>query len=98
MAGVWFFDRLLRLICIVACGPYWVTVTALGDEYMRVDVAGVRWGGEPGQHVYVYFPVLTPLWPWENHSFSVIPSGLLPAPSLDSTEADSTDEKSPLPH
>ena len=36
-------------------------------------------GSEPGKHVYVYFPTINPLRPWENHPFSVLPTALLQA-------------------
>jgi hypothetical protein len=53
-------------------------VTELGDGgYLKIVVPGIRWGSEPGKHVYVYFPSVNPLRPWENHPFSVLPTTLL---------------------
>ncbi|KAJ5711102.1 hypothetical protein N7488_005258 [Penicillium malachiteum] len=76
-AGVWFFDRLARIARIVICGPRRATVTEIGEGYLWIDVAGIRWGCDPGKHVYVYSPTLNPLRPWENHTFSVLPTALL---------------------
>jgi hypothetical protein len=53
-------------------------VTELGDgSYLKIVIPGIRWGSEPGKHVYVYFPTINPLRPWENHPFSVLPTILL---------------------
>jgi hypothetical protein len=61
-------------------------VTDVGEDFVRVDIEGVRWGNTPGQHTYVYFPTLNPLRPWENHPFSVMPSSLLaPSPTVTTT-------------
>ena len=76
-AAVWFFDRLMRVFRIIAVGPQHAQVSSVGDEYVRIDIAGVRWGLEPGKHVYCYFPALTPWRPWENHPFSILPTPLL---------------------
>ena len=75
--AVWFFDRLLRIVRMVVVGPRRAQVTELGDGYVRIDIPGIRWGTEPGKHVYVYFPTLKPLQPWENHPFSVLPTAML---------------------
>jgi predicted ferric reductase len=75
--AVWFFDRLLRIVRMVRVGSRHAKVTEIGDGYVRVDISRVRWGSSPGQKVYVYFPSLNPLRPWENHPFSVLPSSLL---------------------
>ena len=75
--AVWFFDRLARLGRILKTGLSRAKVTDLGGGYVRVDIAGIRWGFEPGKHVYVYFPKLNPLRPWENHPFSILPTALL---------------------
>lgn len=79
VSAVWAFDRLARIARIVGVGPRRATVTALGDaaEYVRIDIPGVRWGLEPGKHAYFYFPTLSPLRPWENHPFSILPTALL---------------------
>ncbi|KAF4624715.1 hypothetical protein G7Y89_g13456 [Cudoniella acicularis] len=72
--AVWFFDRLARVGRILKKGVRRSKVTDLGGGYVRIDVAGIRWGSEPGKHVYAYFPTLTPLRPWENHPFSILPT------------------------
>lgn len=56
-------------------------VTELGDDIVRVEIEGVRWGATPGQHAYVYFPTLNPLRPWENHPFSLLSSAILHPPA-----------------
>ncbi|KAK3386492.1 ferric reductase-like transmembrane component [Podospora didyma] len=77
-AAVWFFDRLVRVGRVVRWGPQKARVTEVGDDYLRVDIAGVRWGSmEPGRHVFAYFPTVRPWTPWENHPFSVVPTSLL---------------------
>ena len=77
MAGVWFFDRLARVVRILTCGPRRANVTEIGDSYFRIDVPGISWGYEPGKHVYLYLPTLNKTRPWENHPFSVLPTALL---------------------
>ena len=97
--AVWLFDRLARLGRIVITGARRANVTDLGGGYVRVDVVGIRWGSEPGKHVYTFFPTLNPLRPWENHPFSVLQTALLrpscPSQSLDTlsrtVESDHTD-------
>ncbi|KAK6499855.1 hypothetical protein TWF481_010212 [Arthrobotrys musiformis] len=80
--GIWVFDRLMRIVRItMAGGPKRAKVTELSDEYVRIDVPGIRWGAEPGKHVYVYLPTLHPLKPWENHPFSVLQTAMLDAPT-----------------
>ncbi|KAI9788357.1 MAG: hypothetical protein M1816_006960 [Peltula sp. TS41687] len=75
--AVWFFDRLVRVARILKNGLRRAKVTDLGGGYIRVDVNGIRWGLEPGNHVYACFPTLMPLRPWENHPFSVVPTAFL---------------------
>ena len=75
--AVWFFDRVARLGRILKTGIRRAKVIDLGGGYVRVDVVGIRWGFEPGKHVYAYFPMLNPLRPWENHPFSILPTALL---------------------
>jgi hypothetical protein len=75
--AVWFFDRLVRVGRVLRSGVRKSKVTDLGGGYIRVDIPGIRWGVEPGKHVYMYFPTLTPLRPWENHPFSIIPTPIL---------------------
>ncbi|KAF2098869.1 hypothetical protein NA57DRAFT_76105 [Rhizodiscina lignyota] len=77
VSAVWFFDRLMRVARVLIAGPRRAKVTQLGERYVRIDVPGIRWGSEPGKHVYIYFPTLNPLRPWENHPFSVLPTALL---------------------
>lgn len=78
--AVWFFDRVLRVGRILKTGPRHASVTDVGEDHVRVDVAGVRWGAAPGKHAYLYFPTLNPLRPWENHPFSVLPTSLFHSP------------------
>ncbi|KAK4152989.1 hypothetical protein C8A00DRAFT_34320, partial [Chaetomidium leptoderma] len=78
--ALWFLDRLGRVARIVIVGLRRATVTELSDSYVRIDIPGVRWGSEPGKQVYVYFPTLHPLRPWENHPFSVPSTPLLHLP------------------
>jgi hypothetical protein len=77
MCALWFFDRLGRAARIAMIGFRRAKVTELGEGYVRIDIPGVRWGSDPGKHVYVYFPTLHPLRPWENHPFSVLSTPLL---------------------
>lgn len=77
--AVWFFDRLVRVLRVLRVGARRAEVTDLGDGYVRIDVRDVHWGVVPGQKVYVYFPSLNRLRPWENHPFSVVPTSLLSA-------------------
>ncbi|KAN0117693.1 Ferric reductase like transmembrane component domain containing protein [Hyaloscypha variabilis] len=80
MASLWFFDRVARVARVAMVGLRRAKVTELGDGgYLKITVPGIRWGSEPGKHVYVYFPTINPLRPWENHSFSVLPTALLQA-------------------
>ncbi|KAF6842788.1 ferric reductase transmembrane component 4 [Colletotrichum musicola] len=78
--AVWFFDRVVRVLRVLKVGVRRSRVTEMGDGYVRIDVQDVRWGMVPGQKVYVYFPSLNRLRPWENHPFSVVPTSLLSAP------------------
>ena len=75
--AAWGFDRFARVGRVLIVGVRRAKVTDLGGGYVRVDVAGIRWGSEPGKHVYAYFPTLNPVRPWENHPFSVLPTALL---------------------
>ncbi|KAF2105540.1 ferric reductase like transmembrane component-domain-containing protein [Lophiotrema nucula] len=81
VCGLWFADRLLRLARVAMVGARRAQVTELTESYVRIDVPGVRWDSEPGKHVYVYFPTLNPLRPWENHPFSVLSTPLLHPPT-----------------
>ncbi|KAL2760291.1 hypothetical protein ACRALDRAFT_1059855 [Sodiomyces alcalophilus JCM 7366] len=85
--AVWFFDRLVRVGRILKAGVRYAKVTDIGDNHVRVDVEGIRWGAAPGKHAYVYFPTLNPLRPWENHPFSVLPTSLFHATHQPGTEA-----------
>jgi hypothetical protein len=76
-SAVWFLDRIGRIARLVGIGPRRAKVTDLGGDYLRIDISAVRWGADPGKHVYVYFPTLRPMRFWENHPFSVLPTHLL---------------------
>ncbi|KAI9770291.1 MAG: hypothetical protein M1840_003450 [Geoglossum simile] len=75
--AVWFFDRLVRVLRILKAGVRRAKVANISDGFVRVDVEGIRWGAMPGRHVFVYFPTLSPLRPWENHPFSLLPTEML---------------------
>lgn len=77
ISAIWMFDRLGRALRIAIAGPRRAKVTVLSQDYVRIDIPGIRWGSDPGRHVYVYFPTLHPLRPWENHPFSVLQSARL---------------------
>lgn len=83
VSAVWAFDRVARIVRVLNTGPRRAVVTELGGNingeaaYVRFDIPGVRWGLEPGNHAYFYFPTLHPLRPWENHPFSLLPTALL---------------------
>ena len=89
--AVWFFDRAARLARILTNGIHRAHITDLGEGYVRIDIAGIRWGPEPGKHVYVYFPTLNRWRPWENHPFSILPTTIL-QPSHRSLCSDSSDQ------
>ncbi|KAM0304808.1 hypothetical protein ACHAPM_002923 [Fusarium culmorum] len=72
--AIWFFERLVRVVRVVRLGILRSKVKDIGSGYVRIDIPHVRWGLDPGKHVFVYFPTLAPLRPWENHPFSVIPT------------------------
>jgi hypothetical protein len=74
--AVWFFDRLARLARIIKAGILRAQVTDIGSSLVRIDVPGIRYSA-PGHHVYLYFPTLRPLRPWENHPFSIVPTAML---------------------
>jgi predicted ferric reductase len=74
--AVWFSDRLARLARILKTGIRRAKVTDIGPSIVRVDIPGIR-GVAPGRAVYVYFPTLHPLRPWENHPFSMVPTAFL---------------------
>lgn len=75
--AVWFFDRLARVARILKTGVRRAKTTAIGSDIFRIDVPGIRWANTSGNCVYVYFPTLVPLRPWENHPFSMIPTSAL---------------------
>ena len=77
ISAIWMFDRLGRVLRIAIAGPRRAKVTALNEGYIRIDIPGIRWGCQPGKHVYVYFPTLHPFTPWENHPFSLLQTALL---------------------
>ncbi|RBR27013.1 uncharacterized protein FIESC28_00281 [Fusarium coffeatum] len=72
--AIWFFERLVRVLRVVRLGILRSKVKDIGAGYVRIDIPHIRWGLDPGKHVFVYFPTLAPLRPWENHPFSVIPT------------------------
>ncbi|KAL2430091.1 Ferric/cupric reductase transmembrane component B [Exophiala dermatitidis] len=74
--AVWFFDRLARVARILKTGIRRARVTDISPTIARVDIPAIRWVA-PGHCVYVYFPTLSPLRPWENHPFSLIPTAVL---------------------
>ncbi|CAG1959089.1 unnamed protein product [Fusarium graminearum] len=75
--AVWAFDRIIRVGRVLGAGVKRSKVTDLGNDYMRIDIEETRWTDEPGKHLYAYFPTLSFYRPWENHPFSIIPTGLL---------------------
>ena len=94
VSALWMFDRLGRVLRIAIAGPRRARVTVLSEDYVRVDVPGIRWGSEPGKHVYLYFPTLHPLRPWENHPFSVLQTALLQQQSHSHLGSDSISQDS----
>jgi len=95
--AVWFLDRLLRLVRMLKNGILRSTITDIGGGYMRVDIPKVRWGSEPGKHVYVFLPTLHPLRPWENHPFSVIPTHMLRNPTITTATTNNNNNKPASP-
>lgn len=103
--AVWFFDRLFRLGRLLKAGLRRSRVVDLGEGYLRIDIDDLRWGSQPGIHVYTYFPTTNKLRPWENHPFSIIPTALLaprgglvsgspiPTDSADLEKRDATQER-----
>jgi predicted ferric reductase len=93
--AVWFFDRAVRVLRVLKNGMHYANVTEVGDNYVRVDVPGVRWAAKPGYVGYVGFPTLHPLRPWENHPFSINSSVLFRsyrhAPALASSNDSTSD-------
>jgi predicted ferric reductase len=93
--AVWFFDRAIRVLRVLKNGMHYANVTEVGDNYVRVDVPGVRWAAKPGYVGYVGFPTLHPLRPWENHPFSINSSVLFQsyrhAPALASSNDSTSD-------
>ncbi|KAJ2922188.1 hypothetical protein H1R20_g14899, partial [Candolleomyces eurysporus] len=66
---IWFLDRFLRLLRMIATGYRTAVVTPVDpdSEYLKIEIDGVVAHG----HVYLYFPTLT--WRfWENHPYSIL--------------------------
>lgn len=74
--AVWFFDRLARVGRILKTGIRRAKVTDISSTITRIDIPGILWAA-PGRCVYLYLPTLSPLRPWENHPFSMIPTAML---------------------
>ncbi|KAF2007485.1 hypothetical protein P154DRAFT_569360 [Amniculicola lignicola CBS 123094] len=77
--AVWFFECLIRVVRLTVNGMQRSIITNIGDHHVRIDVLSIRTSGKPGKHIYVYFPTLNPLFPWQNRPFSVCSTALLPA-------------------
>ncbi|KAK6538170.1 hypothetical protein TWF694_011052 [Orbilia ellipsospora] len=93
IVAIWFGDRIVRVLRVLAAGgAQRAKVTELGEGYVRVDIPGIRWGSEPGKHVYVYFPTLHPLRPWENHPFSVLSTALLQRNQASDTQSQDSEQ------
>lgn len=75
--GIWGLDRVFRVIRMLKNGVKRAHISEIGGGILRVDIDGIRWGFQPGKVVYVYFPTLRPLRPWENHPFSVMPTATI---------------------
>jgi predicted ferric reductase len=75
--AIWAFDRVMRVGRMVKNGRRKASFRPVGDEILRVDIEGIKWGAKPGQHAYIFFPMLRKPTPWENHPFSVIPTNYL---------------------
>ncbi|KAI1758831.1 ferric reductase like transmembrane component-domain-containing protein [Hypoxylon sp. FL1150] len=65
----WAFDRGARLVRLVANGTRTAEITAIDEDYIRVNIPGVVAHG----HAYLYFklPGWRALQLWENHPFSI---------------------------
>lgn len=74
--AVWFLDRLARMGRILKTSLRRAKVMDFNSTIARIDIPGIRWAA-PGRCVYVYFPTLCPLEPWENYPFSMIPTSML---------------------
>lgn len=68
---MWFFNRAVRVLRVLKNSLQYADVTEVGDNYVRIDIPGIRWAAKPGYVGYVGFPILHPLRPWENHPFSI---------------------------
>jgi hypothetical protein len=91
--GVWFFNHLVRIVRILVEGPRRAKVTEIGDEDVRVNVPELRWGADPGKHVYVYLPTLHKFRPWTNPAALLTPSSSRPVPDTRRRGSNSDIEK-----
>lgn len=67
---VWFFDRLVRVIRMLAFGYKNATVSVIGDQMMKVEVVKPAWWKHtPGTYGFIYFAGVIF---WENHPFTVV--------------------------
>ncbi|KAK0741572.1 hypothetical protein B0T18DRAFT_440770 [Schizothecium vesticola] len=82
----WGYEVLFRLGRLIKAGMRRSWVVELGEGYLRIDVGDLRWGAEPGSHVYAYFPTTNKFRPWENHP-------PVPTESADLEKRDATQER-----
>lgn len=68
-AGIWFFDRIIRIARLYAFGFPKARVVLLADESLKIIVPKPpHWDVVPGGHAFIHF-----LWPscfWQSHPFT----------------------------
>ncbi|ODQ76998.1 hypothetical protein BABINDRAFT_163898 [Babjeviella inositovora NRRL Y-12698] len=70
-AGLWVFDRFIRLARLVGYGIKTATVTLKADETFKVTVAKpTYWKAGPGQYAYVTFFRASCF--WQSHPFTIM--------------------------